>query len=97
MGVRRMSEKASSIVQSSGGTWRFHLGTMRVHDDHVSSGHRTSSRCPVCSHGLAGTLEKLEETRTSVVVAKGDGANKEEDTAPPRSNGDGDGRNPMPW
>lgn len=81
MGVHDMPKETYRDVQGTGGERRLLLGTLFVHNDHVSGGQSTSVGCHVCNEGLDGTVATAPPEREKIPMAEGDGKDKEGDRA----------------
>lgn len=80
-----MQKQTGRTVQGAGLDRRLSFSAVRVHNDHLQSGRRTGSACPICENGLGGALETIEETRapdSSDEVATDSGTDEEEDAPP---------------
>ncbi len=79
-----MPEQTTSGISSEGVDRRLSFRTVRVHNNHLSVGQVTNSRCGICSEGLESALEIVaqpEKRADKDEVDKGDGADKDRDSA----------------
>ncbi len=84
-----MPKKTTGFVSGESVEWRLSFGKVRIHNDHLSIGQEISSRCLICSQGLACALARLEEPEQPAAkddVDKGDGTDKDGDATPPLDN-----------
>jgi len=86
-----MSGQTAEPIQDEGGDRMFNFGSFNAHYLHIQGGRKTARQCQVCSKGLEGVLEVVEEKRAPRDgVAAGGGDNEGGDATPPRPD-DGDG------
>ncbi len=80
-----MQKQDDKSVQGAGVNWVLSLGAVRVHNDHLQGGQRSSAGCGVCQEGLGGALAPLANRKEPVEdekVVESGGADKEADAAP---------------
>ncbi len=77
-----MPRENESIVQGESFDWRLSFRSVRIHNNHLQMGRKESKSCSVCSHGLGGLMERVEEVKKpdkADEVAKSDGTDDKPD------------------
>ena len=79
-----MSEEVVYGFQGESGDRMLSLGSVRIHNRHVSGGRKSGSGCRICEGGLEGALAPVTPVPAKEdEVAKGDGGDKKDDPTPP--------------
>ncbi len=82
-----MQRQEQDEIQKDGPVRMLNAGAVFVHNNHLQSGFRKASRCPVCSEGLDGAYSPIESSKPVDKpdgVPAGDGVDKAGDPPPAR-------------
>lgn len=72
-----MSGQNPQFIQDASRGRLLDFGPIRAHNRHVQNGRSSSSRCQICSEGLAGLATKTETIGPFIRVAESDRGDEE--------------------